>query len=277
VSFVPGATRAFEQDFTVVHWDQRGAGRTYSRNPRPPAELTLAQMTDDGVKIVEWVTKHLGEPQVILLGHSWGSILGEHMVFARPDLFAAYVGTGQFVSWTAQARAQYAYALARARSDGDSDVLATLTAFGGPPSSDMTRYQEFRALTRRYLARADLDFGSRQAPDILTAPGVSLADVWNALQGARASIAALTPTLLSVDLTELGDEFPVPFVVIQGDEDRITPTSLAVEYFDRIDAPAKVLVKIPDAGHYAFVTHAHQFHDALVSRVLPLILRATPP
>ena len=270
VSFVPSATQALERDFTVVHWDQRGAGRTYSRNPKPPADLTLAQMTDDGVKVVEWVTQHLAQPRVILVGHSWGSILGEHMVFARPNLFAAYVGTGQVVNWTAQVQEQYAYSLARARTDGDSDVLTALTEFGGPPSTDMEKYRLFRAVMRRYLAQADRDFGSRQAPDILMAPGVSLLDVWNALQGARASVAALTPTMLSEDLADLGYDFPVPFVVIQGDSDWITPTSLAVDYFNRINAPAKALVQIPDAGHYAFVTHADQFRDALVSKVLPL-------
>jgi pimeloyl-ACP methyl ester carboxylesterase len=270
VSFVPSATQAWEQDFTVVHWDQRGAGRTFSRNSRPPADLSLAQMTDDGIEIVQWVAQHLGQPQVILVGHSWGSILGEHMVFARPELFAAYVGTGQFASWPAQVHTQYAYSLARARTDGDSDVLATLTESGEPASSDMEGYRAFRAVTQRYLARADLDFFSRQVPDILVAPRVSLGDLWNALQGVRASIAALTPTLLSADLTDLGDDFPIPFVVIQGDSDRITPTSLAVEYFNRINSPAKVLVEIPDAGHYAFVTHSNQFRDALVSKVLPL-------
>jgi pimeloyl-ACP methyl ester carboxylesterase len=141
----------------------------------------------------------------------------------------------------------------------------------------MEKYREFRTVMRVYLAQADRDFASRQAPDILLAPGVSLADVWNALQGARASMAALTPTLLSTDLTSLGDDFPVPFVVIQGDSDRITPTSLAVDYFNRINAPAKALVQIPGAGHYAFVTHANQFRDALVSNVLPLTKRAAPP
>jgi pimeloyl-ACP methyl ester carboxylesterase len=234
-------------------------------------------MTDDGIKVVEWVTRHLGQPQVILVGHSWGSILGEHMVFARPGLFAAYVGTGQVVGWKAQVEVQYADSLARARADGDSDVLTALTKFGGPPSTDISKYREFRAVTFRDNAPADLEFFSRQASDLLTAPGVSLADVWNALQGARASMAALTPTLLTADLTELGYDFPVPFVVIQGDSDRITPTSLAVDYVNRINAPAKALVQIPDGGHYAFVTHANQFRDALVSKVLPLTRRAAPP
>jgi pimeloyl-ACP methyl ester carboxylesterase len=272
LSFVPEATQPYEADFTVVHWDQRGAGRTYRRNPKPPADLDLAQMTRDGVEVVRWVTQHLGQPKVILVGHSWGSILGEHMVFAAPELFAAYVGTGQVVSWIPLVQAQYAYSLDRARTEGDSDLVGALTAFGGPPFSDVDRYRRFRTLTRRHLAQADLDLGSRQVTGLLTAPRVSILDVWNALQGARASIAALTSTLLGTDLeADLGDEVPIPFIVIQGDNDRISPTSLAAEYFDRVDAPAKALVRIPGAGHYAFITHANEFRDVLMTKVLPLL------
>jgi pimeloyl-ACP methyl ester carboxylesterase len=271
VSFVPEVTQPYEAAFTVVHWDQRGAGRTYSRNAKPPADLSLAQMTQDGVEVVRWVTRHLGQSKVILVGHSWGSVLGEHMVFAAPDLFAAYAGTGQVVSWVSQVKAQYAYSLGRAQADGDSDLVAALTDFGGPPFSDIEKYRQFRALTQRHLAPADLDFFSRQVTDILVAPRVSLVDVWNALQGARASMAALTPTLLGIDLeAELGDEFPIPFILIEGDADRITPTSLAVQYFKRVNAPAKALIQIPGAGHYAFITHAKEFRDALETKVLPL-------
>jgi pimeloyl-ACP methyl ester carboxylesterase len=277
VSFVPEATRPYEAAFTVVHWDQRGAGHTYGRNAKPPADLNLAQMTKDGVEIVRWVTRYLGQPKVILVGHSWGSILGEHMVFAAPDLFAAYVGTGQVVSWIPLVKTQYAYSLDRARNEGDSDLVAALTAFGGPPFSDVERYRQFRTLTRKHHARADRDLASRQLTGLLVAPRVAIVDVWNALRGARASMTALTPTLLDTDLeADLGDDVPVPFILIQGDSDRISPTSLAAEYFDRVNAPAKALVRIPGAGHYAFITHANEFRDALVTKVLPMDPRRLP-
>jgi pimeloyl-ACP methyl ester carboxylesterase len=277
VSFMPSSTQAWESEFTVVHWDQRGAGHTYGRNAQPPIDLTLARMTDDGVEVVRWLTGYLGQPKVILVGHSWGSILGLHMVLARPDLFAAYVGTGQFVSWASQVEEQYAYSLDRARSDRDSRVLSALTELGAPPSSDMEAYQAFRALTRHHLAQADLDFASRQLTDLLLAPRVSLVGILHALRGARASVTALAPTLLSADIRNLGNEVPVPFIVVQGDSDRITPTSLTVDYFNGIEAPGKVLVLIEDAGHYAFVTHAEQFLEALVSSALPLARSASSP
>ena len=271
VSFVPTATQSLEQDFTVVHWDQRGAGRTYARNAKPPADLTLSQMTTDGVEVAAWLTQYLDQPRVVLVGHSWGSLLAEHMVFARPELFSVYVGTGQFVSWSALTNEQYAYSLARAEAENDAETLSALRAVGAPPFNDVARYRGFRTVMRRHLSPADLEFSERQVGDLLTSPRASLADIWNALQGARASVAALTTTLTDGDVTRLGYDFPIPFAVVQGADDRISPTTLAEDYFTRIRAPGKVLVSIPNAGHYSFTTHAAEFRNALVGDVLPLI------
>lgn len=271
VSFVPGATQSLEQDFTVAHWDQRGAGRTYSRNAKPPADLTLARMAVDGVEVASWLTQYLDQPRVILVGHSWGSLLAEHMVFTRPELFSVYVGTGQFVSWSALTNEQYSYSLARAEAENDADTLAALRAIGGPPFPDANTYRAFRTVMRRHYGPADLEFSDRQVGDLLTSPRASLSDIWNALQGARASIAALTTTLTEADVTRLGYDFPIPFAVVQGTDDRISPTNLAADYFTRIRAPGKVLVRIPNAGHYSFTTHAAEFRAALVGDVLPLL------
>jgi pimeloyl-ACP methyl ester carboxylesterase len=271
ISFVPAVTQDLESDFTVVHWDQRGAGNTYRRNPKPPAGLTLERMTADGVEIVEWLKRYLGPRDVVLVGHSWGTILGENIVFARPDLFAAYVGTGQFVSWARQVESQYHYSYARAEAENDSETLSTLRELGEPPYESLETYLAFRSATRDQLAQADRDFVARQAGELVFSPRVSLPDIWNALRAAGASIAELAPVLMSADLTELGYDFPIPFVLVQGSADRITPTALALDYAGRINAPAKAVVEIEDAGHYAFITHAAAFRAALMSEVLPML------
>jgi pimeloyl-ACP methyl ester carboxylesterase len=271
VSFVPSATRALEADFTVMHWDQRGAGRTYSRNSKPPVDLDLKHMRDDGIALVEWVSQHLDQPKVIIVGHSWGTILGLNIVMTRPDLFAAYVGTGQFVNWESQVTVQYEHSVEAAKSENAEDAISALAAFDGPPMASMDEYQQFRSVMSRYLAQSDLDFAARQLPTIWVAPRATLGGIWNALRGAMASVESLTPTLLGADVTKLGIEVPIPFVIIQGEEDWITPTALAVDYFERINAPNKTLVQIPGGGHYAFTTHSDAFRAAMVSEVLPLI------
>ena len=90
----------WKKHFTLVHWDQRGVGRTYRRNPPPEGSaLTIARMTEDGLAVAEYLTERLGQPKVVLVGGSWGSILAVHMIKSRPALFSAYVGFAQVVSY----------------------------------------------------------------------------------------------------------------------------------------------------------------------------------
>jgi pimeloyl-ACP methyl ester carboxylesterase len=74
----------------------------------------------------------------------------------------------------------------------------------------------------------------------------------------------------SFDARQLGTRFDVPFFLFQGEEDVITLTNLAVEYFNEIEAPMKQLVLIKNAGHFAAFTQPDQFLDALLAWVRPL-------
>src|ERR1017187_5831126 len=63
--------------FTVVQWDQRGAGRTLGRNGASAAStITIERMVQDGVELTELLSKRLQKDKIVLVGHSWGSILG---------------------------------------------------------------------------------------------------------------------------------------------------------------------------------------------------------
>jgi pimeloyl-ACP methyl ester carboxylesterase len=105
----PGATwlpltavfAPWEKDFTVVQWDQRGAGKSLEASgPSIASTMSIQRMADDGIELAELLRAHLKKEKILLLGHSWGSILGVHMVLQRPDLFYAYVGTGQVAQMT---------------------------------------------------------------------------------------------------------------------------------------------------------------------------------
>ena len=88
--------RSWMKRFTVVQWDQRGSGRTLGRNGAALAPtITIDRMTQDGIELAELLRKTLQKDKIVLVGHSWGSTLGVFMAKARPDLFYAFVGTGQ--------------------------------------------------------------------------------------------------------------------------------------------------------------------------------------
>ena len=114
--FADAMFQGWEQHYTLVQWDQRGAGRTYSKNrPLDNDTLTLELMRDDGIAVANHVRQRLGQQKMILMGSSWGSILGVYMAKARPELFHAYVGTAQVVDARANVTGMYREVMALAQ------------------------------------------------------------------------------------------------------------------------------------------------------------------
>ncbi len=271
-SYFPEIYQPWEKDFTIVQWDQRGAGRTYGANPKPPAKLNLAHIVEDGVEITEWLTKHLDQDKVILVGHSWGTIVGEHMVFKRPDLFSAYVGTGQVVGWKVMLAEQYRYSIARAAAAHDEKTLAKLRALGPPPFKDLATYIKYRQISRGDMDPADLNgFILKERDRIYYAPRTAPWDILSFMNGGKAA-DALGPDMVAEDLPALGLDFPTPFFVIEGANDHITPKNLARGYFNQIQAPKKAFFVIENAGHFVAMTEPVKFLQVLDQAVRPVAM-----
>ena len=262
---------AWEREFTIVQWDQRGAGRTFGRNP-PPAELTIAQMTQDGIALVDYLRAHLAHTKVILVAGSWGTVLGVHMVLARPDLFHAYVGAGQMVDYAENQAASYHGLLALARAAGDSATVTTIEALGAPPWTNPRNAGILRRATRVYERRT-----TTAAPEGWWIPAPTYADA--------ASQAALEASddfsylqfvgtagngmAATIDLPRVGLNFGMSVFILAGAEDLVTVPAVARRYFDAISAPQKEFRLLAATGHDPNRALVDAQYDILVTRILP--------
>ena len=244
---------SWEKDFTLAQWDQRGAGRTFGRNPASADQkLTVEQMTRDGIEVAEHLLRRLGKRKLILVASSWGSVLGVHMAKARPDLFDAYVGIGQLVSYRDNQSASYRKVLDLARAAGDSATVEKVEALGPPPWSNPRNFGILRRSTRTYEAKT-----SAAAPESWWKPSplYATAEALAAYEaGEEYSYLQFVGTngdgmLSTVDLPSLGPEFGVPVYLIQGSEDLVTTPDVAKHYFDSIRAPAKRYILLRETGH----------------------------
>lgn len=244
---------AWSKEFTLVQWDQRGAGKTFGRNPaQAQAPLSLAQMVDDGLELATLLQRRLGAGQIVLMGSSWGSVLGVHMAQRRPELFLAYIGTAQLVSRQANEAASYAQTLARAEAAGDAAALAQLRAMGPPPRRDPRTVGVLRRLIRQYEAAA-----CEPAPAHWWQPAAAYATpqaLEDSEQGEEYSFLQFVGLegqgiLAQVDLPALGTQFKLPMLFVQGEQDLLTPAAVTRAYVDSLQAPAKALVLVPRAGH----------------------------
>jgi len=262
--------RNWLKHFTVVQWDQRGAGRTFGGNGAAAAStITIERMVQDGVELAELLSKRLQKDKIVLVGHSWGSILGVFMVKARPELFYAFVGTGQVADPTRNYAVAHAALVKRASREGNSRALQELNEVGPPPYKDGKGFAIQRKWSNLFEG-ADVFLASTLG-FALTAPGYSLGDINDWFEGQRVSAEPLVPQTSALDPKLLGGEFAVPVFVIQGAEDFTTPTSLAKTYLDSLHAPRKAFATIDGAGHFAVFTKQDVFLKELRARVLPLI------
>ena len=275
VSFVP-----WEKDFTIVQWDQPGAGRTFGKAGRRfPPNLTVDSVARDGIAVADFLRTHLHKGKIILLGWSWGSVLGVHMAQARPDLFAAYVGTGQIVDMQAGEAIVYARVLASARGKGNRRAIQELESIGPPP------YKTQAALGTQRKWAAILAGNKTPILEVseltLLAPRTSLRDAWSSMSGILASQnyflgPAMEGEMMKINLAASDRNFAIPIFVFQGADDNFTPVQLAQEYVDGITAPQKQVFLIASAGHDAIITKSSEFLGLLVQRVRPLAIQAEP-
>ena len=243
----------WERHYTLVQWDQRGAGMTYAKQrPTEDVPLTVEQMRDDGIAVARYLQQHLGKDKVILMGSSWGSILGVHMAKARPDLFHAYIGTAQVVNARDNEAGMYGQVLALAQAAQDAPTVDKLTALGPPPWRDPRNFGILRRFDRKYeglATDAPPKHWWQPAPFYATQQALGdaeAADDYSYIQfiGMRGD-----GMFAKVDLPALGTRFGLPVFLVMGEEDLLTSPAIARTYFDSLAAPVKSFTLVKLAGH----------------------------
>jgi pimeloyl-ACP methyl ester carboxylesterase len=265
--------RPWEKSFTVVQWDQRGAGHTFGRYRTKTPDVTLDRISKDGVELADYLCRELGKKKIIVLGHSWGSVVATHMVQMRPDLFGAYVGTGQPASWMAMVNIHYDLLLAKARKDGNQPAVKELESIGRPGPTNGDHFSLLNKYNFRSLwapsDQAWLQHLRSQADELKAKEPEQLK---NLEDGMRFTGEHVLPDQIATNLPKTACYIWTAYFLIQGQDDVISPTQAAVDYFKCIKAPKKELILIPNAGHFAFMTASDKFLEALTSKVRPVAI-----
>lgn len=258
-----------ERHFVVVHWDQRGAGSSCARVD--PATLTLERIVADTLELAAQLRARFGTP-LVLLGHSWGSLVGVLAVQQRPDLFAAYVGVGQLVNLRRNEELSYRWVLEEAKRRGDDDALAELEAIGAPPYAS----QEGLRVQRGYLMRwggsiHDLEEARAALPALLFGREYTLGTRLRIFPCMNQSLEHMWDTILDRDLIAEVPRLELPIVLLVGREDYNTPSELTAEWAQRLEAPALRVVWFDGVGHFLPIEDRAGFERALIEELPPLL------
>ena len=266
---------AWEKDFTLVQWDQRGAGRTFTRNPATAqGVLTLAGLAADGAEVAAYTARHLNKKNMVLFGGSWGSALSVHIAKLRPELFAAYLATGQLVNGRENEADSYRKLMGLARAASDTKTIAALEALGAPPWINPRNPGLFRKLSRAWEARsvtpapkAWFALTPEYQTDKMQADYEAGEDYsWIQYVGMKGD--GIHNTL---DMYKLGTDFKMPVFMVVGEQDLTTTPEVAKRYFDAIKAPAKEFFLLPLTGHDPNPPMVEAQYNILTTRIAPLL------
>jgi pimeloyl-ACP methyl ester carboxylesterase len=260
---------ALEQSFTVVYWDQRGAGKSFRRDI-PRSSMTVEQFVADLGELVDAVCHRLGNTKVAIFGHSWGSVLGVLYAARSPEKVAAYVGSGQIGDWAAAEAASYAYALAEAHRRGRRRALKKLHAIGPPPYTAEALLTE-RMLVSRFEGRMRPRSLWRVMRAVLGDRESSIFELPSAMRGFRFSLDAMWSDVSRLNLLEQVPALQMPVFFFLGRRDHWVPPETSVAFIDALRAPSKELVWFDESKHEPFVDEPAKFNAAMADLVRPVL------
>jgi pimeloyl-ACP methyl ester carboxylesterase len=261
---------ALERDVVMATFDQRGAGKSYAQLD-PTETLTLDRAVADVIEVSEYLRERFDQDRIVLIGQSWGTILGVLAAQQRPDLYRALVGTGQMVSPRETDRAIYRDTLAWARANGKDDVVSALTRIGEPPYANILDYESALSYEHEVYPydRTGNSEGEGGFSENLFVEEYTLLEQLHNLAAFLDTFSVLYPQLQRIDFREQATRLEVPVYLVQGAEEARGRAELAQEWFARLRAPRKRLIMIDHAGHRPLFERPAEFRRAMAGTVLP--------
>jgi pimeloyl-ACP methyl ester carboxylesterase len=261
-----------ERDFTMVWWEQRGAGMSFSTD-LPPETMTMDQMIADTIEVADYLRTRFGQDRILLLGHSWGSYLGIQVAAKAPDRFLAYVGMAQIVHQLRSEVMARDYMIEAYRARGDDAMVRRLEAASvGMEAGTSPEWMRLRdAAMHRIGVGHTHDMDSVVTGIFLPMWRVrayTVAEKINIWRGKAWSRPFFWDALIRDDLGARLTTFDLPIYFFVGRHDQTANPELSRAYFDLIEAPVKGFYIFGDSAHSPLFEEPARAKEILLNDVL---------
>jgi len=246
--------RPIEEYYTVVNYDQRGAGRTFLATPPDSIANTIKIDTyvNDAIELAAYIKERYHAKKLILMAHSWGTIIGMKAALKRPDLFSAYIGIGQVINTRVNEQVSFEYAMSQAQKMKNDTALAELKAIA-PYPGDQPITRE-RIITARKWAQYYGGLTAYRNESMyffngpLLSPDYDRKDVPAIDDGNVFTLARVLPEFLEVDMKPVR-KFPIPVFMFMGRHDYTTPSEPTAAWLKAVSAPVKKGIWFEHSSH----------------------------
>lgn len=254
---------ALESEFIVVHWDQRGAGKS---NPPDFNEetMTVERFIADTHELTLYLKERFDKDKIFLMGHSWGSQLGIQAAYSFSENYYAYIGVSQYVEPAQAQDLAYAWLREQIMQSGNQKDLDRLEELGLPRYRKHDDYVTFARLIDSYGGNMDVGM-DRLALIALQSPEYRLRDYYAWLQGSMRGSGPMWEESQAQNIFDVVPHLSIPVYFFSGRKDRNTPLELVEEYFDFLYALAgKEIIVFENSAHTPFMAEPEKFNRDLI-------------
>ncbi|MCL1696781.1 MULTISPECIES: alpha/beta hydrolase [unclassified Lysinibacillus] len=245
-----------EKDFTVVHYDQRGSGKSYHFN-EDYSKLTADVLVDDLLELTDNISKRFGKEKVILMGHSYGTYLGTMAAYKAPEKYEAYIGIGQMSNMQESEIDNLNNMISEAKKAGNTEDVKYLEGVA-------EKIHAGEAVTPRgyvYKYGGATRLINMSDGDILLSREYNLLDFIRYNNGAANSQEPLVKETLDKPLSKIVTKLELPFYFVMGKYDAMTSSNAAKKYFDMLEADQKGFISFEESAHYPQFEEKEKFYN----------------
>ncbi|WP_247237983.1 alpha/beta fold hydrolase [Telluribacter sp. SYSU D00476] len=261
-----------ENQFTVVYWDQRGSGKSYSSRI-PPSSMTLDQFIADTHELTQWLKQRFNQDKVVLLGHSWGGLLGMHVIARHPVDYTAFVAVSPVTNGPESERLSYEFTLNTAQQKQDTVALATLKRIGNPVNGiyrdGWSALKQQRDLVQKYGGVLHQNLKLPHSQIFLRSREYSLLDLLKTKKIIRLSAPMAKDIWPEMDLKNQIPVVKVPVYFCLGRYDYNCPSELVADYYESLQAPYKELIWFEESAHAACLEESDKFNALVMEKLVP--------
>lgn len=263
-------TPLLEENFTVVHWDQRGTGASFSTDLTVD-DITVELMISDTLELTKLLSDRFGQDQIFLAGQSWGSALGFMTLTQDSTPYRAFIAISERVAWNRSQTMAFDWAVEQAEANNDAEILTQLRAIEpfDPVDGDHLGVQGeavdfYRGGDYHTVGLWDEILSYTMNGE---SPYYSMEQINSYIPGLQLSSAAIErgEFLSTYDLFTSYPTSDIPVHFITGTKDYVTPGELAFEYYEALEAPAKSFTWIDDAAHMVMMDQTEAWTNAMVA------------
>jgi len=273
-AFMKEANPEIEKLFLMVYWEQRGAGKSYSKNIDPES-MNTEQLISDTRELTEMLIQRFKKDRIYLAGHSWGSFLGILTADRYPRLYHAFIGIGQVCHQYRAHKISYEWIKEKAKEKNDTQALENISEISFPDSlAGSSEWIDFLRKERKYVNRygggITRNIKSRWPLALVVAKTkeYSLCDKISYPRGAVFSLKHLWPEVIQTNLFTRIDSLELPAYIFQGKYDYQTPWIVAKDFFDHLKAPHKEFYTFSNSAHSPLFEEVEKFNYLLRNEVL---------